>query len=235
MKLSNFVCISQDVILSVFDNTKISKFILSSNHTEGYYERLPSEKHKIKEHHLFLLVKNNVTCFQDRVFRTIAKYEEQNNVDINAYPGRLTFRNIEYNAIRFRESEINEIEKIIPFWEENNIEFFNKKKKCEPYFTVVQFKKHIEAEELKCCIYKDTTSKHIYYVRLTENIEFDRFTKIIDYVRNNCDFRCFEASLVYSITHNYHVENYAMLYSPKCKEERLTEFQEKAEQALQKT
>jgi hypothetical protein len=232
MKLSNFVCISQDVILSIFNENKIQKLILSSNHTEGYYERLPSEKNKVKEHHLFLVVKNNVTCFQDRVFRTISQFEKQNNIEINAYPGRLPYQNKLYNAIRFRESELEYIEKIIPFWEENGIEFFDKKKKIKDYFAIIQFKKHIEAEELKTCIYKDTTAKHIYYVRITEDVDFEKFTQLLKFVRNNCDFKCFEGSLVYSISHNYRIENFAMLYSPKCEEERLEEFKENFEKAL---
>ena len=233
MKLSKFACISQDFILSKCNSSKCEKLVLSSNHPDGYYERLAVEKNTVKEHHFFLLVKKEVTCFQDRVFRTISFYEKKNKVDVNAFPGRINYKNKSHSCIRFRESELEMILELIPEFENRGIEFFdNKKSKFEPYETVVQFKKYIDADEIKENIFKDNIAKNIYYVPISEDIEFDFFKKVIDYIRNNCDFKSFDASLVYSLDSKYRVQDYVMIYSPNCQVDRLLEFKEKLPDAL---
>lgn len=233
MKLSKFACISQDFILSKCEKLKCKKLVLSSNHPDGYYERLAVEKNTVKEHHLFILVKKEVTCFQDRVFRTISFFEKRKNIDVHAFPGRIDYKNKSHSCIRFRESELDIILELIPEFEKRGIEFFdNKRIKFEPYEAVVQFKKIIEADEVEKNVYKDNNAKNIYYVPFSEDIEFDFFKKIINYIRNNCDFKSFDASLIYSNDNKYHVQDYIMIYSPNCQKVRLTEFKERLAEAL---
>ncbi|MEA3451004.1 MAG: hypothetical protein U9Q83_03775, partial [Bacteroidota bacterium] len=182
MKLSKFACISQDFILSKCDSLKCEKLVLSSNHPDGYYERLAVEKNTVKEHHFFLLVKKEVTCFQDRVFRTICFFEKRRNVVVNAFPGRITYKNKSHSCIRFRESELDLILDLIPEFENRGIEFFdNKRVKFEPYESVVQFKKFIDADEIEENTFKDKIAKNIYYIPISEGIDFDFFKKVIDY------------------------------------------------------
>ena len=233
MKLSKFACISQDFILSKCNSSKCDKLVLSSNHPDGYYERLAVEKNTVKEHHFFLLVKKEVTCFQDRVFRTVSFYEKKKNLDIHVFPGRIDYQNKSHSCIRFRESELDYVLELIPEFEERGIEFFdNKRVKIKPYEAVVQFKKFIDADEIGKGVYKDNIAKNIYYVPLVDDIDFEFFKKLIDYIRNNCDFKSFDASLIYSHDNNYSVQDYIMIYSLNCEERRLTEFREKLSDAL---
>jgi hypothetical protein len=233
MQLSHYVCITQDFIISEYKNTKTNKLILSSNHPEGYYEILPVEKNTVKEHHLFLVVKEELTCFQDRVFRTISFYEKKHNTKIHAFPGRLTYHGKQRSCIRFRESEIQDILNLIQDFEKREIYFEKKKRtKIKPYKSFVQFKKYIEAEIIDYNIFRDTQAKHIFYVPIPEDIEFEYFKKLVQHIRNNCDFKSFDASLVYSLDKNYRVQDFAKIYSPNCETKRLKEFAEKFESAM---
>ncbi len=234
MKLFQFACISQDFILSRLYTDKTTKLILNSNHPEGYYERLSLEKKAVKEHHLFLLVKNEVSCFQDRVFRTISFYEKRKNKNVNAFPGRIIYKNNLHSCIRFRESEFDILLDLIPEFKKRQIEFVEAKNtKFEPYRSIVQFKRHIDADEIEKNIFQDTTFKNIYYLPIPDDIEFDFFKKLINYIRNNCDFKSFDASLVYSYDHNYRVEDYVMIHSPRCEIKRLSEFDDRLKEAMQ--
>ena len=233
MKLSQFACISQDFILSHHFTQKTDRLVLSSNHPDGYYERIAIEKNTVKEHHLFLVVKHEVSCFQDRVFRTISFYEKKKNIDVHAFPGRIMYQNKLVSCLRFRESEFDIIIDLISDFETRDIFFLKQKRtKFDSFETIVQFKKHIDAEEVQENIYKDTSASNIYYLPIHEDIEFDFFKKLIDHIRNNCDFKSFDASLVYTINHDYKVQGYVMIYSPKCQIERLSEFEKRLEDAL---
>ena len=233
MKFSQSACISQKFILSRLYTEKTSKLILNSNHPEGYYERLSLEKKTVKEHHLFLIVKQEISCFQDRVFRTISFYEKRKKISVNAFPGRIMYKNNLVSCIRFRESEFDILLDLIPDFRKREIEFVEAKKtKFEPYESIVQFKKNIDAEEIQQNIFQDTNNKKIYYLPIADDIEFDFFKKLMIYIRNNCDFKTFDASLVYSLDKNYIVHDYAMIYSPNCQIERLSEFDDKLAEAM---
>lgn len=233
MKFSQFACISQSFILSHYQASRTDRLVLASNRPDGYYERLAVEKNTVKEHHLFLIVKKEVSCYQDRVFRTISFYEKEKNVDVHAFPGRIMFKNKLVSCLRFRESEFDMILDLIPEFEKREIFFKkDKKSKIEPYETIVQFKEYIEADAIKERIYQDNKASNIYYLPITGDIEFDFFKKLIDHIRNNCDFKSFDASLVYSLNNKYIVKDYVMIYSPNCQVERLLEFDQHLENAL---
>ncbi len=220
--LARFICVSDTVQMKNYD-TDLKFLILESNPLEGYYSNLPLEYQTPNEHHYFMLMKSNIPCFQDKVIRSISLYKNDCGKFLHVYPGYLQAHGKDYNFIRFRKDEFDDVLKLLPYLEKRGIEPM-KHKKFGTAEVKIQFKQKVEMMQLYEDVYKDMSSKHVYFIPINKGIEYDMFEKIITYLRNNCDFKHFEASLVYSVNVHYEIEDYAKIYSPNCDEERLTEF-----------
>ena len=223
------ICVSEEVELTKFDAD--SKFmILESNHIDGYYSNVPQERRNPMENHYFLLMKKNIPCFQDRIFRSISFYEKDKGEVLHVYPGHMNVHGKEYNFIRFRKNEFDTVMSIIPYFEKRNIEFI-KPKKFSTARTMIQFKEMVVMEEVKPNIFRDKSAHHVFFLPIALDVEYITFSKMLAFIRNNCDFKQFQASLVYSVNSQYKVDDYAKIYSPNCEEGRLEEFNEHFERA----
>jgi len=222
--ISKLICVSEEVELSKFE-TEHNLMILESNHIDGYYNSVPQEMNNPLENHYFLLMKKNIPCFQDRVIRSISFYQRDTNEKLHVYPGHMNVHGNGYNFIRFRKNEFEKVIEMIPYFEKRNIEFI-KPRRFSAVRTLIQFKEMVSFEEIKPNIFRDKSAHHVFFMPLKLDIEYLTFSKMIAYIRNNCDFKHFEASLVYSVNRNYQIEDYAKIYSPNCDMERLNEFDE---------
>ena len=217
-----FICVSEEVELSKLDS-KSKYMVLESNHIDGYYSNLPIEQQTPLEHHYFLLMKHNVPCFQDRIIRSISFYQQTENKLLHIYPGHTIMNGKEYMFIRFRQGEYDDVINMIPYFEKRGIEFMANKRFTSGK-TLIQFKEKVEMEEISENVYRDKSAHHVFFLPIKVDIEYETFDKMISYIRNNCDFKHFEGSLVYSVNAKYQVEDYAKIYSPNCEEGRLEEF-----------
>jgi len=220
--ISKFICVSEEVELSKIDIH--SKYmVLESNHIDGYYTNLPVEQQTPLEHHYFLLMKNNIPCFQDRVIRSISFFEKDNNKILHIYPGHMFVHGKEYIFIRFRQGEFDDVMEMLPYFEKRGIEFMHNKR-FPTVRALIQFKEMVEMEEISTNVFRDKSAHHIFFLPIKIDIEYETFDKMISYIRNNCDFKHFEGSLVYSVNAQYRIEDFAKIYSPNCDETRLEEF-----------
>jgi hypothetical protein len=222
--ISKFICVSEEVEISKYE-TDLPYMILESNRMIGFYNSVPNERNVSIAHHYFLLMKKGIPCFQDRVFRSISFYENDSGSVLHVYPGHMNVHGEEYNFIRIRQSELEEVLGMLSYFEKRNIEFINKKR-FSATRTLIQFKEMVNMEEIKPGIYRDMSAHHVFFLPISIDIEYLKFSKMITYIRNNCDFKHFEASLVYSVNSDYKIKDYAKIYSPNCEEHRLTEFDE---------
>ncbi len=222
--ISKFICVSEEVELSKTD-FDYPYLILESNRMIGFYESVPQENKRPIAHHYFLLMKSGIPCFQDRVFRSISFYERDSGDALHVYPGHMNVHGKEYNFIRIRQSEFEKVMGMLSYFEKRNISFI-KPKKFSAVKTLIQFKEMVDMEEIETNIYRDKSAPHVFFMPISIDIEYLKFEKMIHYIRNNCDFKHFEASLVYSINSDYKITDYAKIYSPNCEEKRLLEFDE---------
>ncbi len=222
--ISKFICVSEEVEISKYE-TDLPYLILESNRMVGFYNYVPNERNVSIAHHYFILMKKGIPCFQDRVFRSISFYEKDSGNILHVYPGHMNVHGKEYNFIRIRQSELEEVLGMLSYFDKRNIEF-EPQKRFSSIRTVIQFKEMVDMEEIKSGVYRDKSAHHVFFLPITIDIEYLKFHKMVDYIRNNCDFKHFEASLVYSVGSDYKVKDYAKIYSPNCEENRLLEFEE---------
>jgi len=222
--ISKFICVSEEVEISKY-NSDSPYLILESNRMAGFYESVPQEQTRPIAHHYFLMMKSGLPCFQDRVLRSISFYQHESGSALHVYPGHMNVHGVEYNFIRIRQREFKEVMSMLDYFEKRNIEFIPNKK-FSATKTLIQFKEMVDMEEVKPNIFRDMSAPHVFFIPISIDIEFLKFSKMISYIRNNCDFKHFEASLVYSINSDYKIKDYAKIYSPNCEQHRLEEFDE---------
>lgn len=219
---SKLVCISEEVQFSL-SQKECKYLLLESNYLEGYYTNLPCEKNTPTENHLFLISRTGVSCFQDKIMRIVSNYERSSAKALHVYPGTVKVGLKSYNLIRFRKSECEDVKHIVQLLVKHDIHFL-KRGKFTGQPLIVQFKKQVQFKELLPGVYQDASANHEYFLPLDFDLDFPIFNKMVAYIRNNCDFKHFECSLVYVVNHDYAMHDFAKIYSPNCEPERLTEF-----------
>jgi len=198
--------------------------ILESNSSPGYYSKanFPINERKQHDHHLYIVVKKAVPCFQDIVLRKSRKIIKDQKLSIHATPGQLNLFNTSYQCIRVRASELDHIYPLIEGLKLEGIEFL-KSKKIKPYTSFVQHKKYIKLDKIQEGVYQDIEVPERYFIQIPRPVDFNEFEKLIEEIKYNCKFNHFDASLAY-LNQGEQTFDFVALYSDHCEKDRLTEF-----------
>jgi len=228
--ISGFACFSLKVEVAAFPSThKHELLILESNPEPGYFSKgdFPQNLARNSDHHLYLLLKKPVSCFQEIIMKHACYVKNKLHLRLHVAPGQMTFQNEVYPCVRIRTTEMDQLSAFLNDLKKLNIKFLHHKRfqNIKPYESLIQFKKYIEFKPTDEGIYADVNDKNRHFVELPENIDFDEFETLIGNVKNNCDFNMFNASLVY-LLQKERILNMVAIYSKHCDESRLPEFRD---------
>ncbi len=231
--LSGFACFSQKLEVAPYTEKDFRHIlILESDPSQGYFfgGALP-EKAARGDHHLYLIVRQPIPCFQDKVIRYAHEITQRLGRSLHISPGQMTFENQTHSCIRVRMNEWQALDEFIDDMEILGIEFYCKRrfKTIKPYKSLVQFKKYIALEKLQEKVFRSLYDKHVHFVEITTDINYDVFENMVEDIKNNCSLNMFNTSLVY-LHQLDKTLNFAAIYSQECNEERLpllSEFLEK--------
>ena len=238
---SGYACFSQKLKVARFSGADLNNLIvLESDPEQGYFFRgnLPEQTKNINDHHLYLVVRKTIPCFQDRIIRHAHYIENELKLNLHISPGQMTFENEAHSCVRIRVSELDLLQDFIDDLEEMGIEFFygRRFRHFQPYESFVQFKKYINLEKLDEGVYRNMDDNNSHFVEIPSDIDYSLFETMITDIKNNCELNMFNTALVY-----FHLKdkilNMAALYSRECNEERLpmlVEFLDKEIKRLQK-
>ncbi len=224
--IEGYVCFAErlDMALSPF-STKDGVLILESDPEPGYFSKngFPENLAHASDHHLYIITKHPVTCFQDWVIQHSFKVRNELKINLHISPGQLIFLNEQHNGIRIRTREVESIKPFLDDLKNLNIEFIKHTKHIKPFNSIVHFKKHAELTPIEEGVYADVNDTNRHFVSLPENIEFEKFEKIVEQIKNNCGFNMFNAAYA-SLPRRNRVLNFIAIYSKHCDEKRLPEF-----------
>ncbi len=223
---SCFACVSTKLMVARFpsrDNHGL--LILESSPQPSYYSRagFPENLKSVSDHHLYLVVKRPVPCFQDLVMRQNHKLKEKTGINLHVSPGQITLMNETYSCIRIRTEDTSNLKLFIDKFRELGIHFM-KERHVEPYEAFIQFKRYTDFEIIEPGIFRDKENpKKRYFIAIPGNIDYDVFEDLIRDVKNNCDFHMFDASLIY-LNCGSRFLDMVSIYSEHCDESRLPEM-----------
>lgn len=228
-------CISTQLKVDRFPYRKEFKYlILETDPTPGYYSKgnFPENKKHLSDHHLYLLLKKPVACFHELVLRYFASLRERPDIAAHIFPGQMTYHNANHQCIRLRTSNLNELPEIIKDMESNGIDFI-KTRDVHSFISHIQYKNYIQFIEIDKNIYQNKENPHIYFIKIPGLINFETFLKVIQQIKDNCNFHLFDASLV-DFYYRGNVIDFVRIYSEHCEEKRLTEFRDNLEHEYSK-
>ncbi len=108
---------------------------------------------------------------------------------------------------------------------------FVKDRKVEPYISTIQFKRYIEFKQIGDGIYQDNHNDKRFFISLPKLIEFDKFLRIIQDIKQNCNFNLFDSFLT-SLYYKDQILDFAGIYSHDCDKKRLPEFKKDLEKII---
>jgi hypothetical protein len=222
---SGYACFSQKLKVALFTGTDLNNMVvLESNPDQGYFfgGSLPEEMKNANDHHLYLVVRKTIPCFQDRIIRHAHYIKNVLKLNFHISPGQMTFENETHSCIRVRINELGLLKDFIDDLEEMGIEFYygRRYRHLQPYESLVQFKKYVDFEKIFDGVYRDMEDMKTHYVEIPSDIDFNLFETMTEDIKNNCELNMFNTALVY-----FHLKDKVMdmiaLYSRECNEERL--------------
>lgn len=230
---SGYLCFFTTLKLTSFNpNGNNEWMILESHSAPGYYSQsnFPINERRQFDRHLYVIVKKPAPCFQDLVLRKSSEIIREQNLTIYASPGQLTLFNKNYQCIRVRVSQIDDIYPLINSLRTEGVEFL-KYKKVKTYSSFIQHKKYIKFNKLGECVYQDIQVPNRYFIQLPRPVDYNEFEKLIEEIKYNCKFNHFDASLAY-LNQGDHTFDFAALYSDHCQDYRLSEFKEQVDKLI---
>ncbi len=232
---SGYFCFYKKLDFSSFgDKNKSDWMILQSSPEPGYYSKanFPVNEKTQHDHHLFVIVKKTVPCFQDLVMRKSAEIVHEQKLSLHASPGQIDVFNKGHQCIRIRVSDLDHIYPLIDGLREAGIEF-EKSKKVKPYTGHLQFKKYIKLKELHEGVYQDLEEPNRYFVQIPEPLEYNAFEKLIKETEFSCKFNHFDASRG-ALNQGKDAFDFIVIYSDRCEKEKLREFKSFTDQHFEK-
>jgi len=222
---SCFACISTKLIVAKFPSKEnYGRLILESSPYPSYYSQagFPENLKSVNDHHLYLVVKKPIPCFQDLVMRQNFRLKEKLGVSLHVAPGQIRLLGKTYSCIRIRTEDTSNLKVFIEEFRKLGIHFMADRH-LEPYEAFIQIKRYTDFEAIGSGIYRDQGNPKRYFVVIPGDMEFDVFEELVHEVKNNCDFHMFDAALV-SLNCGSRFIEMMSVYSEHCEEERLPEL-----------
>jgi len=222
---SGYACFSQKLKIARFTGTELNNLlVLESDPEQGCFfgGSLSEQMRTANDHHLYLVAHKTTPCFQDRIIRQAHYIENEQKLNLHISPVQMIFENETHSCVRTRVNELGLLRDFIENLEDLGIKLLcgRQYKHLKPFVSLVQFKKHIELEQLDEGVYRNINDKNSHFVEIPSDIDYSLFETMIEGVRNNCELNMFNMALVY-----FHLKDRIMdlvaIYSRECDEERL--------------
>lgn len=200
--------------------------ILESNANPGYYSKanFPINTKRQHDHHLYLVLKKQVPCFQDLVLRKSGEIIREKKLSLHASPGQLDLFNTPHQCIRIRAKQFDHIYPLIDGLKEAGIDFLSRKT-VKPYSSFIQHKKYINFEAISEGVYQDTEVPNRYFIQIPRPVDYAQFEKLVEDIKYSCKYNHFDACLAY-LNQGKYTFDFVSVYSDHCDKDRLQEFKQ---------
>lgn len=163
----------------------------------GYYDHynVPQHTRDLIPNSVFAVIKSFDGKVEDDFIRLTHKIKLANpNLSFDAVFGDITLLNMPANIIRINLDNLTLLPEIIHHYQDGGIVFM-KDKKVKKYSTIIRVRKFLEMKKVDDAIYHCFDDPHMYYMFSPGPVEWDRFEKIAKSIRNNYDYKHFDAAM----------------------------------------
>ena len=161
----------------------------------GFYEEyfIPTTAREQKPKSVFMVIKNFDVCHEDDFIRITMHIKRDHNIKFDAALSSIMLFNEPTTAIRVHMDDYSELTKLIEKYKNEGIKF-QSAKQVKPYQSVIKIRRFFDLEVLDEGIYKDVDKADTYYLQVTGFLRWDQFEKATITIRNNFDYKTYDAA-----------------------------------------
>lgn len=130
----------------------------------------------------------------DRIIRAIMAVKKTFPFRFDAAPGSLYLNNKPVNIIRIKFLPYHHVPELIEIFQDHEIDFM-KKRRINPYDSLIKIRKHFRMEESVEGIYQDMDTKEFSYLQIPCAMRWNTFEKITMQIKYNIKDNNFDAAM----------------------------------------
>ena len=147
---------------------------------------------KMEPDSLFLVTK--LAYNDDKIIRAIMAVKKTFPFRFDAAPGSINLNNKQVNIIRLKFLQYQYVPELIEILQDQDIDFM-KKRKVNPYESLIKIRKHFRMEESMEGIYQDMETKEFSYLQIPHTMRWNTFEKITMQIKYNIKDNNFDAAM----------------------------------------
>jgi hypothetical protein len=161
----------------------------------GFYEEyfLPTTAREQKPKSVFMVIKNFDVCHEDDFIRMTMHIKRDHQIKFDAALSSIMMFNEQATSIRVNMEDYSQLHELINHYKQVGVKFLPAKQ-VKPYQSLIKIRRYFDLEVMSEGIFKDIDKTDVYYLRVPVFMTWDEFEKATIAIRNNFDYKTYDAA-----------------------------------------
>jgi len=161
----------------------------------GFYEEyfLPTTAREQKPKSVFMVIKNFDVCHEDDFIRMTMHIKRDHQIKFDAALSSIMMFNEQATSIRVNMEDYSQLQELINHYKQVGVKFLPAKQ-VKPYQSLIKIRRYFDLEVMSEGIFKDIDKTDVYYLRVPVFMTWDEFEKATIAIRNNFDYKTYDAA-----------------------------------------
>lgn len=188
--------LKKEKLISLDTDQQFSELLLESLEPyPGFYEEyfIPTSASEKKPKSVFIGIKNFDVCHEDDFIRMTMHIKRDHLIKFDAALSSIMLFNEPATSIRIHMDDYSKLSELIKHYKQVGVKFLSSKQ-VKPYQSLIKIRRYFDLEIMADGIYKDMDKSDTYYLQVPLFMTWDEFEKATISIRNNFDYKTFDAA-----------------------------------------
>lgn len=188
LKKEKLATLASDQVFSVMLLESLEPF-------PGFYEEyfVPTTAREQKPRSVFMVIKNFDVCHEDDFIRMTMHIKRDHNIKFDAALSSIMLFNEPTTTIRVHMENYSQLSDLIDHYKSVGVKF-QSAKQVKPFQSLIKIRRFFDLDVMAEGIYKDVDKRDTYYLELPVFMTWDEFEKATIAIRNNFDYKTYDAA-----------------------------------------
>jgi hypothetical protein len=193
----------------------------------GFYEEyyVPTTASEKKPKSVFIVIKNLDVNHEDDFIRMTMHIKRDHHVKFDAAVSTILLFNEPVSAIRVHMDDYSQLPELIEFYKNVGLKF-QSDRTVKPFQSLIKIRRYFDFEVMAKGIYKDMDKQDNYFIEVPSYLDWDEFEKATISIRNNFDYKTFDAAQA-AIYNKQGIVELVRIYDLKANLSKLQSLQQK--------
>lgn len=161
----------------------------------GFYEEyfIPTNASEKKPRSVFMVIKNFDVCHEDDFIRMTMHIKRDHKIKFDAALSSIMLFNEQVNSIRVHMEDYSQLPELLNHYKQVGVKFFSSKA-VKPYQSLIKIRRYFDLEIIGVGLFRDLDKVDTYYLQLPLYLSWDEFEKATISIRNNFDYKTYDAA-----------------------------------------